>query len=75
MCCTVLVRPGLQPGAQTFQEVTSNLPNGEEGTETGVREAMKKNSHGVALQVGWILKLLGCLLFSRQIRAYLIPSV
>lgn len=76
MCCTILVRPGLQLGAQTFYKFISNFPTGDEATETGCfNRSHEKESHRVALQVGCILKLLGCLFFSRQIRAYLIPSV
>lgn len=34
-CCSILVRPGLQLGAQTFYKFISDYPSGDEATETG----------------------------------------
>lgn len=60
-CCTILVRPGLQLGAQTISKLTSNFPAGDEATGTSCfNRSHEKESHRVALQVGCILKLLGC---------------
>lgn len=76
MYCTILVRAGLQLGAQTFYKFTSTFLLGMRQQKlVALIEAMKKEKpHGgtasrLYFETTWLF------IFSRQIRAYLIPSV